>query len=124
MLVVGQLGRPSVSYVEDLVTQLPAEKDGSSRGTTRARSSMPRGMSLRPSGFEKLTEAIDAYEAETARVCAAVPNCVTDGGVRRAWVDRIELFSADYAHLNKRGQAAEAEQIWPVVERLLRRVNG
>ena len=117
ILVVGQLGRPSVAYVKDLVAYDPSAKyaltwnddctffDGAGR--------------LHEAGFEKLTKAIDAYEAETARVCATVPNCVTDGGVRRAWTDKIELFSADYAHLNKEGQAAEAELIWPVVERLL-----
>ena len=117
ILVVGQLGRPSVSYIKDLVAHDPAAK--ASLTWEDDCTFFDAGGRLQEAGFAKLTSAIDAYEAETARVCATVPNCVTDGGVRRAWTDRIELFSADYAHLNKQGQAAEAEQIWPVVERLL-----
>jgi hypothetical protein len=66
-----------------------------------------------------LTDVIDEYEAEIARVCEAVPNCATDDGVRRAYVDTLENFSPDYAHLNVKGQAAEAELIWPVVEEQL-----
>jgi hypothetical protein len=117
ILVVGQLGRPSVSFVKDLVAHDPTTKNGLT-GNDDCTFFSADG-SLHDAGFEKLTKAIDAYEAETARVCAAVPNCVTDGGVRRAWIDKIDLFSADYNHLNKQGQAAEAELIWPVVERLL-----
>jgi hypothetical protein len=48
-------------------------------------------------------------------VCATVPNCRTDNGVRAAYVDRLENFSSDWSHLNVRGQAAAAELIWPVV---------
>jgi hypothetical protein len=29
---------------------------------------------------------------------------VTDGGVRTAYIDTIENFSPDYAHLNVKGQ--------------------
>jgi hypothetical protein len=117
ILVVGQLGRPSVPYIKDLVAHVPTTKSGLT-WNDECTFFDAKGV-LHEAGFVKLTEAIDAYEAETARVCAAVPNCFTDGGVRRAWIDRIDLFSADYAHLNKLGQAAEAAQIWPVVERLL-----
>jgi hypothetical protein len=117
ILVVGQLGRPSVTFVKDLVAQDPSQKQGLTWDDDCT--FFDAAGKLHEAGFEKLTAAIDAYEAETARVCAAVPNCVTDGGVRRAWIDKIDLFSADYNHLNKQGQAAEAELIWPVVERLL-----
>ena len=117
VLVVGQLGRPSVSFVKDLVAHDPTAKDGLTWNDECT--FFDASGTLHEAGFEKLSRAIDAYEAETARVCAAVPNCVTDGGVRRAWIDRIDLFSPDYAHLNRQGQAAEAEQIWPVIERLL-----
>jgi hypothetical protein len=35
-------------------------------------------------------------------------------------IDKVDLFSpVDDGHLNKQGQAAEAKQIWPVVEKLL-----
>jgi len=117
ILVAGQLGRPSVSFVKDLVAYDPNVKP-SLTGNDDCTFFDASGK-LHEAGFANLTKAIDAYEAETARVCAAVPNCVTDGGVRRAWIDKIELFSPDYNHLNKQGQAAEAELIWPVVERLL-----
>jgi len=117
ILVAGQLGRPNVSFVNDLVAYDPNQKRALTWNDDCT--FFDAGGRVHQAGFDKLTQAIDAYEAETARVCAAVPNCVTDGGVRRAWTDKIELFSADYAHLNKQGQAAEAELIWPVVERLL-----
>jgi hypothetical protein len=118
ILVVGQLGRPSVTFVKDLVAHDATKKQGLTWDDDCTFYDA-QGM-LHEAGFKKLTAAIDAYEAETARVCAAVPNCATDGGVRRAWVDKIDLFSpVDDGHLNKQGQAAEAEQIWPVVERLV-----
>ena len=60
----------------------------------------------------------DAYEAEQARVCAAFPQCRTDGSVRAAYLDTLENFSPDWAHLNVKGQAAEAALIWPVVSAL------
>jgi len=34
-------------------------------------------------------------------------------------VDKLENFSSDWNHLDVRGQAAEAELIWPVVQKLL-----
>jgi hypothetical protein len=117
ILIVGQLGRPSASFVKDLVSHDPTAKTDLT-GNDECTFFDASG-ALHEAGFARLTEAIDAYEAETTRVCAAVPNCVTDGGVRRTWVDKIDLFSADYNHLNKQGQTAEAKLIWPVVERLL-----
>jgi hypothetical protein len=39
--------------------------------------------------------------------------------VRRAYKDKLANFSPDWAHLNVRGQAAEAALIWPVVAKLL-----
>ena len=69
--------------------------------------------------LKTLTAIIESYDAEEARVCAKVPNCRTDGGVRAAYVDTIENFSSDFNHLNIRGQAAEAELIWPVVTKTL-----
>jgi hypothetical protein len=118
ILVVGQLGRPSVTFVKDLVAHDPSQKQGLTWDDDCT--FFDAQGKLHEAGFEKLTAAIDAYEAETARVCAAVPNCSTDGGVRRAWIDKIDLFSpVDAGHLNKQGQAAEAKLIWPVVEKLL-----
>lgn len=67
------------------------------------------------SHLETLTAIIEQYEAEQARVCSAVPQCRTDGGVRAAYKDKIENFGPDHNHLNVRGQATEAALIWPVV---------
>jgi lysophospholipase L1-like esterase len=117
ILVVGQMGRPSVSYITDLVAQVPEQKQALT-WDDECTFFDTSGMINEP-GFAKLTAAIDAYEAEEARICATVPNCFTDGGVRKQWIDKIEYFSSDFAHLNKTGQAAEAEQIWPVVEQVL-----
>ena len=117
ILVVGQAGRPSVDFVEELVAAHPSVK-ADLTWDDECTFFNPDG-TINPDGFANLTAAIDAYEAETARVCATVPNCVTDGGVRRGYVDTLENFAADFAHFNVRGQAAQAELIWPVVEELL-----
>jgi hypothetical protein len=117
ILIIGQAGRPSVDFVTTLVAAVPAAKAGLTWDD--ACTFFTADGKINPAGFEKLTASIDAYEAENARVCALVPNCFTDGGVRRTWVDRLELFAADYAHLNVAGQAAEAEQMWPVAEEIL-----
>lgn len=117
VLVVGQLGRPSVEFVQELVAHDPGAKSGLT-GSGICDFYDPDD-NLVEANFETLTGIINAYEAEQARVCAAVSNCQTDGGVRAAYVDTIENFSPDWAHLNIAGQAAEAELIWPVVEDLL-----
>ena len=117
ILVAGQLGRPSVAYVNDLVAAQPSTKADLTWDDEC--SFFDTDGNLRESGFERLTAAIDAYEAETASVCAQVPNCVTDGGVRKAWIDSLEYFSPDFAHLNLAGQAAQAELIWPIIESAL-----
>jgi len=117
ILMIGQFGRPNVDYVKQLVAAVPGQK-AALTGEDECTFFLADG-TLNEAGFAKLTAATDAYEAEEARVCATVPNCSTDGGVRKTWVDKIELFSPDYAHLNVKGQAAEAEQLWPVVQDLL-----
>jgi hypothetical protein len=117
ILVAGQLGRPDVAYVTSLVAAHPEAK--SDLTWDDPCSFFGADGKLRPEGFKNLTAAIDAYEAETARVCAKVQNCASDGGVRKAWRDRLELFASDWAHLNAAGQRAEAENTWPAVAKLL-----
>jgi hypothetical protein len=117
ILIIGQLGRPSVDYIKRLVAAVPGQK-AALTWDDECSFFLDDG-TLNGPGIVKLAAAIDAYEAEQARVCVTIPNCSTDGGVRKTWVDKIELFSPDYAHLNARGQAAEAEQMWPVVKALL-----
>jgi hypothetical protein len=111
ILVVGQLGRPSPDFIE------PAVKSALT-GTGMCDFYDPDG-NLIEENFQTLTGIIEAYETEQARVCALVPRCRTDGGVRAAYVDTLENFSSDWAHLNIGGQAAQAELIWPTVAELL-----
>ena len=118
ILVVGQLGRPSTDFVEELVAHDPTAKAPLTDPGNPCTFFDEDGK-IYPKGFQNLTGIIEGYEAEQARVCAAFPNCATDGGVRAAYQDTLENFSPDWAHLNIKGQAAEAELIWPVVEELL-----
>jgi hypothetical protein len=117
ILVVAQAGRPSVPYIKELVARdtsaIAALKEGGMCAFFDAEGR------LLPDNFETLTAIIEKYEAEQARVCAEVPQCRTDGGVRAAYADRLENFSADWAHLNPKGQAAQAELLWPVVADML-----
>jgi hypothetical protein len=119
ILVVGQAGRPSMKFIKELVARVPSQKAGLTGADDDLCAFFHPDGTIWPEGFERAIASIDTYEAETARVCALVPNCHTDGGVRRTWVDELELFSSDYNHFNVKGQAAEAEQLWPVVEELL-----
>jgi hypothetical protein len=117
ILMVGQLGRPSVSFVKELVAHDPSVK-------AYLMGSDPCSFygvdeKLNEAGFAKLSAVVDAYETEQARVCASEPNCATDGGVRKVWVDKLEYFASDWNHLNVQGQAKEAALIWPVVKDLL-----
>ena len=117
ILMVGQLGRPSPSFVKKLVAKEPTVK-AEITGTGRCDFFGPDGM-LNEDAFDTLTAIIADYETEQARVCAVVPNCRTDDGARAAYVDRLENFSSDWNHLNVRGQAEAAEIAWPAAAALL-----
>jgi hypothetical protein len=117
ILIVGQLGRPSIAFVKAVVAADPTAK-ATLTGPGPCDFYTPDGR-LAPAHFQTLTAIIQAYEDEEAARCAAVPQCATDGGVRAAWVDRIDWFTGNTGHLNIAGQAAEAANIWPVVARLL-----
>ncbi len=66
-----------------------------------------------------LTAIIELYETEQAQVCAAVPQCATDGGVYTTYVEDLEDLSGDYNHLSIQGNARSADILWPVVKELL-----
>jgi predicted small lipoprotein YifL len=117
VLVVGQLGRPSATFLEALVAKVPSQRDALT-GAGPCDFFNPSG-ELNQEHIANLTAIIDAFEAEQAKVCAEFTQCTTDGGVRAAYIDKLENFSSDWNHLNVRGQAAEAELIWPVVQKLL-----
>jgi hypothetical protein len=117
ILVVGQLGRPSPSFVKKLVAKQPTVK-AELTGTGMCDFFGPDG-ALNKEAFDTLTSIIEDYETEQARACATVPNCRTDDGARAAYVDRLENFSSDWNHLNVRGQAEAAEITWPAVAALL-----
>lgn len=117
VLVVGQLGRPRAAFIEELVAKDPSQRQALT-GSGPCDFFDPSGK-LDQKHIANLTAIIDAFEAEEAKVCAEFTQCTTDGGVRAAYVDKLENFSPDWNHLNVRGQAAEAELIWPVVQQLL-----
>jgi hypothetical protein len=117
VLVVGQLGRPSATFLDELVEAAPGQR-AALTGTGPCDFYDPSG-GLNEEHLANLTAIIEGFEAEQARVCATFTQCTTDGGVRAAYVDKLENFSSDWNHLNVKGQAAEAELIWPVVEQLL-----
>jgi len=117
VLVVGQLGRPRAAFLEELIAKDPSQRDALT-GTGRCDFFDPSG-ALDKDHIANLTAIIDAFETEEAKVCAEFTQCATDGGVRAAYIDELENFSSDWNHLNVRGQAAEAELIWPVVQELL-----
>jgi hypothetical protein len=117
ILVVGQLGRPSPSFVKKLVAEDPTMK-AALTGTGMCDFFRPDGV-LNKKAFATLTSIIEGYETEQARLCATVPNCGTDDGARAAYVDRLENFSSDWNHLNVRGQAEVAEITWPAAAALL-----
>ena len=117
ILVVGQLGRPNIEYIRMLVAREPTAKLFLTWDDEC--SFFDGGGVLREESVKQLSNVIDSYEAENARVCAEVANCSTDGGFRKTWTDRIEYFSPDWTHFNVSGQKAEAEFTWPVVKEIL-----
>jgi lysophospholipase L1-like esterase len=118
ILVVDQPGRPSIDFVKSVVEKFPATKATVFTWSDDCSFYDAEG-NLDEAAFAKLTAAIDQYENAQFQACALVPNCHDDGGVRRAYVDTIENFSPDFAHFNARGQAAQAELLWPVVKGIL-----
>lgn len=118
ILAVGQLGRPSPSFVKELVAKHPSVKSELT-GTGMCDFYSPDGV-LNEKAFDTLRSIIEDYETEQARVCAMVANCRTDGGARAKYVDRLENFSSDWNHLNVRGQAEAAEIAWPAAAALLK----
>jgi hypothetical protein len=72
-----------------------------------------------PDRVATLTEIIEAYEAEQARVCAEVPQCHDDGGALAADVPDLSSISGDGAHGNAKGHARVAELVWPLVADML-----
>lgn len=113
ILLAGQLGRPSTVFVSQLVAEHPDAKD-SLTGSGICDFYDEHGK-LRTRGFAELARIVEGYEAEQARVCAAVSSCSTDHGTRARYADTVENFSDDWNHLSVAGQAAEAELMWPAV---------
>ena len=117
ILIVGQLGRPRVAYIKQLVAKDPSAKDDMTGSGVCDFYDGNGKLSLK--GFATLTTIVNAYEAELARVCATFPNCHTAEGVRATYVDKLDTFSSDWNHLNVHGLAGEAALEWPVVAKLL-----
>jgi hypothetical protein len=69
---------------------------------------------------DTLTAIIESYEAEQARVCAAVSQCSTDNGAfADAEIDDISNFvTGDWNHFTVHGHALLAAAMWPTVAAL------
>jgi hypothetical protein len=117
ILVVGQMGRPDPAYISHLVEVVPEEK--ADLTWPDECTFFDRAGALNEAGFRALSETVDRYEAAQNRVCATFPTCHTDKGVRARYVDKMENFSPDWAHLNVKGQAEEAAITWPLVADIL-----
>ena len=115
ILIVGQTGRPDPGYVEALVAAHPdVRRDLTGSGICDFYDSAGN---LVPAHFDALSSIIDAYEAEQARVCSAVPQCATLD--RSGYPEILDDYSNDFNHLNTHGLARAAEIAWPSVESLL-----
>ena len=114
ILLVTSFGRPTPEDVEEIIAMRPDLKEFVT-GTGMCDWYNPAG-EIVPESFATFSSIIDGYEAEQARVCAAVPQCSTDGGAGTSFEDLAEHYSDDYTHLNATGLAAFAEHMWPVVE--------
>jgi lysophospholipase L1-like esterase len=118
VLLVGQRGRPSADFVKTLVAAHPyleatLEGDGPC-------DAYDTSGNFSTASFKTLTDIIDSYEAEQARVCAEFTGCTTDkGALATQFVESLDYYSEGFDHLNVTGQARMAEIVWPVVQQLL-----
>jgi hypothetical protein len=119
ILMVGQWGRPIAAEVEDFVARHPEVKPELTGTGEDCNGFFDPSGALVQETFDLLNASIDAYEGEQLRRCGAVPQCRTDGGVRAAHAPVEGEVSSDGDHLSVRGQASEAELVWPVVVEML-----
>lgn len=117
ILIVGQLGRPNIAFTKAWVAKDPSVEEDSMGSDMCAAYDVNDKIS--PQGFKNLTAIIQGYEDVETGVCKLYPQCHTDGGVRAAWVDKVEYMSLDEGHFNVAGQTAVAANIWPVVKKLM-----
>lgn len=113
ILMVGQIGRPATAV--KAIGQLPAEKQKLT-GTGPCDLFDPAG-NVATAKVAALTKIIEGYEAEQARVCGTLPQCVTDNGALGRFVDRPDYSIA--GHLTRPALANVAALIWPTVRKLL-----
>jgi len=97
ILIVGQLGRPSPTFIEKLVVKVPAVKADLTTGDACA--FYDSTGALVTSNFATLTTIIDSYEAEQTRQCSAVPNCATELLARLGSPQREGQRRSGRAHL-------------------------
>lgn len=115
IIVLGQLASPASDAAQ--FEDLPDVRQALG-GTGMCDFFDPDG-ELVPEALDTLTAIIGMYEAEQQRVCAEVPQCITDPVAEDAFEHRLEYVSDDYSHYNVVGQAAVAEHLWPTVAEAL-----
>ena len=114
ILLVSNIGRPA-TYAVAIAEAPLLEKEGGDGACDL----FTRDGLIAPERVETLTQIIEGYEAEQVRVCAAVPQCHTDGGAFSTYVYTSDALGFDYTHHNTTGHARAAETIWPTVAELL-----
>ena len=117
ILVVGQLGRPSPSFVKKLVAEDPAVKPELT-GPGMCDFFGPDGV-LSKKAFDTGPPSSRTTRPSRPECAPWCSTCGTDDGARAAYVDRLENFSSDWNHLNVRGEAEVAEITWPAAAALL-----
>jgi lysophospholipase L1-like esterase len=113
IVMVSSFGRPDPGIISTIIAAHPDLKPLVT-GSGVCDFYNPAG-ELVPESFAALISILEGFEAEQARVCAAVPQCSTDGGAATRFEDTIDDYSDDYIHLNVGGLARLAEHLWPVI---------
>jgi lysophospholipase L1-like esterase len=67
---------------------------------------------LRPAGIRSLQRIIDNYWGAVEKVCAALPDCWTDGAAMQAMTITTQDLARDFNHLSVKGHATMARIAW------------
>ena len=72
---------------------------------------------LRPAGVRSLQGIVDGYWGAVEQVCAALPDCWTDGAAMREMTVTTQDLARDFNHLSVEGHAKMAALAWQAFPR-------